>query len=85
MAILAWLIAGLVAGIIASQTPKKHGDSLTLDVVVGLIGSGIGGIVFNQMWGRDTWNLTGWSVLAALVAGAIALGILHAITSRTNR
>ena len=82
MAVLGWLIAGLVAGFVASQLPRKNGESLTLDLVIGLVASAIGGVVFNQVAGDGTSDLTGWSVLAALVAGAIALGIYHAILRR---
>ena len=45
MSILAWIILGLVAGFIASKIVNRHGEGIILDVLLGIVGSVVGGLV----------------------------------------
>lgn len=85
MALLVWLIAGLVAGVVASQLPKKKGDHLWFDIAVGLLGSAGGGALYNEFFGKGDPSLTVWSVVAAVAAGAAALAIYHRFMAREKR
>ena len=79
MALVAWLIVGLVVGFISYQLAGKTKDSLVLDIVVGLIGSILGGILFAWLGNSEA---TVWSVLVALITGGIFLAIYHALVGR---
>src|SRR2546429_9313680 len=47
--ILLWILVGLVAGFLASHLALGHGLGLFWDVIVGIIGALIGGIVLAGM------------------------------------
>jgi uncharacterized membrane protein YeaQ/YmgE (transglycosylase-associated protein family) len=44
--VLIWLIVGLVAGWLAGQAMKGGGYGLVGDIVVGIIGAFLGGLLF---------------------------------------
>ena len=47
--LLAWLVVGLVAGWLAGQVTKGGGFGLIGNLVIGLIGAFIGGLVFSYL------------------------------------
>ncbi|MFK7803360.1 MAG: GlsB/YeaQ/YmgE family stress response membrane protein [Anaerolineae bacterium] len=69
---VAWIIFGGAAGWIAGQIMKGGGFGLIGNVVVGIVGSFIGGFVFSNVLGLGAagFNLMG---LIAAVVGAIIL------------
>lgn len=76
-ALLGWIIIGAIAGWLASMvmgTNKNQG--LLLDIVVGIIGSFIGGFIFNALGIIDDDN-TGviGSLIVAFVGAVIFLAI----------
>lgn len=78
-AFIAWLIVGAVAGWLASivmKTNKQQG--LLLDIVVGVIGSFIGGFVFNLLNINIGGGIIG-SIIVAFVGAVIFLAILRAV------
>jgi uncharacterized membrane protein YeaQ/YmgE (transglycosylase-associated protein family) len=49
MGILAWIILGLIAGFIASRIVHNEGAGCALDIVLGIVGAFIGGIIFRAV------------------------------------
>jgi len=47
MSIIVWLFIGLVAGFLGSKLVNKSGDGLVLDIILGLVGSLVGGFLFS--------------------------------------
>ena len=47
--LIAWLIVGLVAGFLAGQFMKGGGYGLVGDIVVGVIGAFVGGLLFSLL------------------------------------
>jgi len=45
--LLAWLIAGLMAGWLAGQVMKGRGYGVRGDIVVGIVGAFLGGLLFS--------------------------------------
>lgn len=76
---IAWIVIGLIAGWIASKIVNKAGSGVVLDLVLGLAGSLIGGVIF-QAFGAA--GFTGFNLWSLLVAGALVL--YHAIFGRTR-
>ncbi len=73
MGILAWIILGGVAGWIGSSLMGTDGSQgIILNVVVGVIGAFIGGLIFNFFGGA---GVTGFNFYSLLVAtfGSVAL------------
>ena len=79
MFVVAWLVVGVVIGFISVLIAGKHKGNLVSDIMVGMMGSILGGVLFRQFSDTDT---NAWSVLVAVVTGAAALAVYHAIAGR---
>ena len=86
MSILAWIVLGLIAGFISSLIVNRHGEGFFLDIVIGVIGAIIGGIVMTALGGEGVSGFNLYSILVAIGGAIVLLVILHAIrgTSRTS-
>ncbi|TIO38394.1 MAG: GlsB/YeaQ/YmgE family stress response membrane protein, partial [Mesorhizobium sp.] len=45
MSILSWIILGAIAGFIGSKIVNKSGQGLVLDIVLGIVGAVVGGLI----------------------------------------
>src|SRR5438270_13053083 len=82
--ILVWMIGGLVAGFIASKIVNSRGEGIIRDILLGIVGSIIGGLIFNYFgWGRVT-GLNLMSLLIAVVGGVVFLVVFHALFRRSQ-
>jgi uncharacterized membrane protein YeaQ/YmgE (transglycosylase-associated protein family) len=86
MSILAWIVLGLIAGFISSLIVNRHGEGFFLDIVIGVIGAIIGGIIMTALGGEGVSGFNVYSILVAIGGAIVLLVILHAIrgTSRTS-
>lgn len=78
MSIVAWLIVGLVAGFAASRVVEHRGGGLLLDVVLGIAGALVGGLLFQMIGSTGVTGLNLWSVFVSSVGAVILLAIWHA-------
>jgi uncharacterized membrane protein YeaQ/YmgE (transglycosylase-associated protein family) len=75
--IVLWLIIGLVAGWLASQVMHSpHG--IFMDLILGLVGSFVGGILSSVIFGWKPQSITG-SLIVAFVGAVIVIGIHRAL------
>jgi len=72
--ILAWIVVGLISGWLAGVAMKGSGYGIIGDIVVGLIGSMVGGFVFGffthgtvYFWGSIGVSFVGACVLILIV------------------
>jgi uncharacterized membrane protein YeaQ/YmgE (transglycosylase-associated protein family) len=80
---LAWLIVGAVSGWLASivmQTNSSQG--LLLDIIVGIIGAFVGGLLFNALGAPGVTGFNVWSVFVAFIGAVVLLGVLRLFTGR---
>jgi uncharacterized membrane protein YeaQ/YmgE (transglycosylase-associated protein family) len=84
MSILAWIILGLIAGFIASKIVNKSGDGLILDIVLGVVGSVVGGWLFSVFGMAGVSGLNIYSVVVAVIGAVVVLFAYHAITGRKS-
>lgn len=80
MGILLWIIFGGLVGWIASivmGTNAKQG--LVLNIVVGIIGAMIGGMLMSWLGKSSVTNFNLYSFLVALLGSMVLLGILKLI------
>jgi uncharacterized membrane protein YeaQ/YmgE (transglycosylase-associated protein family) len=87
MGILAWIILGLVAGLIAnSLIPGRRSQGLIITCVIGIAGALLGGWLATKLFHVVTlhgfFNLSTW--VTAIVGAAILLMIYHLVTSRSS-
>jgi uncharacterized membrane protein YeaQ/YmgE (transglycosylase-associated protein family) len=74
-AIVVWLFIGLVAGFLASQIINKSGEGMVRDIILGLIGSVVGGFIFHLLGIRRDGSIVVTIVVATL--GAILVLVVY--------
>ena len=82
MSILAWIVLGLIAGFIASKIVNRSGGNLVLDLLLGVVGSFVGGYLFTRFGGPGVSGLNIMSIVVATVGAIVVLLIYHAIAGR---
>jgi uncharacterized membrane protein YeaQ/YmgE (transglycosylase-associated protein family) len=81
--VIAFLVAGVILGVLARVLGSKPGDPpLALTVVVGVVGAMIGGVGLNLVLGNDADDLNGWSFTLSCVLGFVLLGLLEGRVGR---
>jgi uncharacterized membrane protein YeaQ/YmgE (transglycosylase-associated protein family) len=81
--VVAWLVVGLIAGWGAGQVMKGTGFGLLGDIVIGLIGAFIGGLVFGSLQSSYAVGSTGFwgSVLVAFIGALLLLVAVRFVSS----
>jgi uncharacterized membrane protein YeaQ/YmgE (transglycosylase-associated protein family) len=74
--LIGWLVIGLLAGWLAGKLARGRGFGCIGDVVLGLIGSVIGGWIFTKL-GIVHSNTFLFSLAAATVGAVILVSIAH--------
>ena len=85
MNIIIYLIVGAVVGYIASRIMNTNSQQgLLLDIVVGIVGAFLAGIVLSPLLGIGTINdaITLPTVLVSLLGAVILLAIYKAVVRR---
>jgi len=80
MSIVVWIILGLIAGWVASLITKTR-EGMVMNIVVGIIGAFIGGMVLNLFGGSGVSGLNLASILTAVLGAVILLAIVRAFRS----
>ncbi len=84
MGILAWIIVGLIAGILAKiAMPGPDPGGFILTVIIGIAGAVVGGLILNAVLGRP--GMTGFdlpTVLIATLGSVLLLAVYRFITRR---
>jgi uncharacterized membrane protein YeaQ/YmgE (transglycosylase-associated protein family) len=84
LSFLWWLIIGLIAGALARLImPGKDPMGLLATIVLGIVGSIVGGLVSNLIWRSDTGFHPG-GLLLSLLGAIFALWIWRMIRSRST-
>ena len=84
MSILGWIIIGALAGWIASvitRNNRKMGAGA--NILVGIVGGFIGGLVMNLIGGHGITGFNFWSLLVATGGAVILLLIVNAVRRRS--
>ena len=73
--IVSWLLLGLIAGWLAGKIARGRGFGCITDIILGLIGSLLGGWVFTKLgiWGGGFL----YSLAAATLGAVILVSIAH--------
>ena len=80
--ILGWLLFGLVAGFIArALVPGKDNIGLLMTILLGVIGSVVGGLVFGLLTvGIRGFEPTGW--IGSIIGAVIVLVVYNKFSGR---
>lgn len=80
MGLIAWIILGALSGWIASMIMKKNESMGALaNIITGIVGAFIGGIVFNFIGADKVTGLNLYSVIVSVVGACILLWIVGKI------
>ncbi|HYM27988.1 MAG TPA: GlsB/YeaQ/YmgE family stress response membrane protein [Steroidobacteraceae bacterium] len=79
MAILAWIIIGGLAGWLASVLVRGGGLGLLGDIVVGIVGAFIGGLIVSLLGGQGFTGFNIWSFIVALIGAVVLLLIIRMV------
>ncbi len=87
MSIIAWIVLGLLAGLIANMLiPGKRQQGLILTCVIGVVGALLGGWVATKLFHIHTlhgfFNLSTW--LTAIAGAAVLLLAYHLVSGRSS-
>jgi uncharacterized membrane protein YeaQ/YmgE (transglycosylase-associated protein family) len=81
----AYLVAGLVVGLLQRYLRHLPGDpTLGIQLAVGLIAGGLGGLVLNVLRDEDFMAVNAWGFAAAAIAAAVALVSVQAWGRRSG-
>lgn len=85
LTILGWIVFGLIAGFLARAiVPGKDDIGLLMTIVLGVVGSVVGGFVFGLFTvGLRGFQPAGW--IGSVIGAIIVLVIYNAVTGRKRR
>ena len=88
MGIIAWIVLGLVAGLLANMLiPGKRSQGLLFTSVIGIAGALLGGWAATRLFHvhslQGFFNLSTW--ITAIIGAAVLLLVFHLISSRSGR
>jgi len=84
MGILAWIVFGLIVGLVAKfLVPGEGPGGILGDIVVGIIGALVGGFVYGLFGHTGVTGFNIGSMICAVVGAIILLLILRLFTRRT--
>jgi uncharacterized membrane protein YeaQ/YmgE (transglycosylase-associated protein family) len=81
--ILIWMAIGLVAGWLASRVVGRGGFGVIGDIVLGIVGAFLGGLMFRTLHLRTPFTGVASTIFVAFV-GAVALLLLMRLVSRLS-
>jgi uncharacterized membrane protein YeaQ/YmgE (transglycosylase-associated protein family) len=88
MGVIAWIVLGLVAGLIANMLiPGRRSQGLILTCVIGIVGALLGGWVATKLFHihslQGFFNASTW--LTAIAGAAVLLLAYHLFTRQSGR
>ncbi|HEY7137955.1 MAG TPA: GlsB/YeaQ/YmgE family stress response membrane protein [Acidimicrobiia bacterium] len=84
MGVVAWIIVGFVAGVLAKGITGVRGAGCLVTVFIGVAGGLLGGIVFRAAGEQGLTGFSWRSLLVATVGAIVLLLIYGAITGRNR-
>jgi uncharacterized membrane protein YeaQ/YmgE (transglycosylase-associated protein family) len=82
MSILSWILLGLVAGFIGSKIVNSEGQGLLLDIVLGIVGAIVGGLLFSVFGAEGVTGFNIYSLIVAIIGSIVVLWVYHALVGR---
>jgi uncharacterized membrane protein YeaQ/YmgE (transglycosylase-associated protein family) len=83
MGILAFIVVGLVAGLLAKLVmPGDDPGGLILTTLIGIAGAFVGGLIVQFLGGAGVTGINIWSILVATLGAVILLAIYRLFAGR---
>ena len=82
---IAWLIVGLIAGALARLImPGRDPMGIIATILLGIVGSIVGGLVSWAIWGADTRGFRPAGLLLSILGAILVLWIYRMTRSRST-
>lgn len=82
---IGFIVAGLIIGALARLIkPGKQNLSVLMTLVLGLVGSVIGGVVANLLGTGDIFELNVLGFVVAVIAAVLLIGVAEGISGRNT-
>jgi uncharacterized membrane protein YeaQ/YmgE (transglycosylase-associated protein family) len=78
MSILLWIVFGALVGWVAGMVMNSD-SSLGWDILIGIVGSVIGGFIMGLVGKGGVGGFTGYSFLVALLGSCVLIAIVRAL------
>jgi len=82
MSIIGWIVLGLIAGFIASKIVDARGQGLMLDLVLGIVGAIVGGLLFSAFGASGVTGFDIYSLIVAIIGSVVVLWLYHLMVGR---
>ena len=83
---IGFIVAGLVIGALARLIkPGKQNLGILMTLVLGLVGSVIGGVVANLLGTGDIWELNIIGFIVAVIAAVLLIGVAESMSGSRGR
>ena len=82
MSIISWIILGVIAGFLGSKIVNKSGQGILLDIVLGIVGAIVGGLIFSAFGASGVTGLNIYSLIVAVVGAVVVLWAYHQFSGR---
>ena len=83
--ILVWIVIGGLAGWLASVLVRGGGMGVLMNVIVGIIGAFIGGLIVELFGGTGFTGFNLWSFVVAFIGAAVLLLVVRLVTGSRGR
>jgi uncharacterized membrane protein YeaQ/YmgE (transglycosylase-associated protein family) len=77
MSIIAWIVFGLIAGFIGSKVVNHHGAGILVDILLGVVGAVVGGLLFHLVGATGVTGFNAWSLFVAVIGAVVVLAGFH--------
>jgi uncharacterized membrane protein YeaQ/YmgE (transglycosylase-associated protein family) len=84
MSIVSWIVLGLIAGFIASKIVNARGQGVMLDIVLGIVGAFVGGLLFSLFGAEGVSGFNLYSIFVAIAGSVVVLWLYHAVAGRRS-
>lgn len=84
MSVIGWIILGLIAGFLGSKIVNSTGQGMLMDIVLGIVGAIIGGVIFSFFGATGVTGFNIYSLIVAVIGAVVVLWLYHALTGRSS-
>lgn len=85
MALIIWIVLGLIVGFSASKLINKTGESLPMALILGVAGAVTGGEFFNKFWLVGVKGVSFGGILMSAAAAVLFLVIYNALQDKPSK
>jgi uncharacterized membrane protein YeaQ/YmgE (transglycosylase-associated protein family) len=82
MSVISWIILGVIAGFLGSKIVNKSGQGLIMDIVLGIVGAIVGGLIFSAFGASGVTGLNIYSLIVAVIGAIVVLWVYHQVSGR---